>query len=209
MEKNLHRTITPWPPRSWDLATLALMSFYYHPDSDVARAEWEVAEAAIITAGGLPNPGMSVLGQHHSMTTGGLSPWTSGFSLDIPIETAGKRGYRIREAKQLSEAARLNIATTAWQVWSGLRKSLLDLYANTERERFLLDQLAAEEAIARLFEKRLSEGESSLFEVTQSRLAADKTRLMLSDSQQKEAQARSALAEALGLQVKALDGGLG
>ncbi len=37
-------------------------------------------------------------------------------ALDIPIETAGKRGYRMAEARYLSEAARLNIAQTAWEV---------------------------------------------------------------------------------------------
>ena len=35
--------------------------------------------------------------------------------VDIPIETAGKRGFRRAQAKHLSAAARLKIATTAWR----------------------------------------------------------------------------------------------
>ncbi len=206
IESHLHREVSPWPPASWDFNMLALAAAYYSPALDVVRARWGVTQAAVITAGGRPNPSASFFGEHHSSTPGGISPWTWGISLDIPIETAGKRGYRIRKAKQLSEAARLDISETAWQVWSGLRKSLLDLYSASDREHFLLDQIAIEEGIVRLFEERLSVGEVSQFEVTQSRLAVDRARLSLSDNQKRKAIARSELAEAIGLQINALDG---
>ena len=39
---------------------LTLTAMYYHPDLDVARAEWQVAEAGKITAGQRPNPSISV-----------------------------------------------------------------------------------------------------------------------------------------------------
>jgi outer membrane protein TolC len=185
---------------------LALAAAYYSPALDVMRAKWGVSEAGVVTAGGRPNPSIFLLGQHHSNTAGGLSPWTWGLSLDIPIETAGKRDYRIRKARHLSEAARLNIASTAWQVWSNLKKSLLVFYAANERGHFLLDQLAIQEKIVNLFEERLAVGESSQFELTQWRLALDKTRLLVSDNKKKKAKARGAVAEAIGLQVNALDG---
>ncbi len=206
IEKNTHEQLKPWPPALWDFRKLECVAVYYSPALDVMRARWGVAEAAVITAGGIPNPAISLLGQHHTSTPGGISPWTWGISLDIPIETAGKRGYRIRRAENLSEAARLDISTTAWQVRSGLRNSLLELYAATERERILLDRLAIAEKITRIFEERLASGESSGFEVTRSRLALDKTRLLLADNQKKKAVARVALAEALGLPAKAIDG---
>lgn len=205
IETNLHCSIAPWPPLSWDFRMLSLSAAYYSPALDVMRAKWGVADAAVITAGGRPNPSISSFGQRHSSTPGGISPWTWGISLDIPVETAGKRGHRIRQAKYLSEAARLNIAETAWQVGSGVRKSLLDLYAATGRESYLLDQIGAQEEIVRLFEERLAVGESSQFEVVQSRLTLDKTRLLLADNQKKKTEARSALAEVLGLQAKALE----
>ena len=204
--KKIHHRIKHWPPEAWDFRMLELAAAYYSPALDVMREKWGVAKAAVITAGGRPNPGASLLGQHHSSTPGGISPWTWGISLDIPVETAGKRGYRIRQAKHLSAAAQLNIAETAWQVRSSLRKGLLDLYAATGRQRYLMDRFSVERKIAGLFEERLAVGESSQFEVTQSRLALDKTRLLLAGNQKKKAEARNALAEALGLQVKALDG---
>lgn len=207
LEENLKHDISPWPPRSWDFVMLTLAALYYHPDMEIARARWGVAEAEVVTAGGRPNPAMSLLGQHHSATGGGtLSPWTAGMSLDIPVETAGKRGYRIEKAKHLSEAARLNISETTWRVRSRLRKSLLTLYSFTDREKFLKDQLAIQQRIAGIFEQRLAVGESSLFELARSRLDLDKTRLLLSEMQKQKAEARASLANALGLPEKALTG---
>src|SRR5687768_16983849 len=49
-------TSVAWPPAEWDLNTLTLAALYYHPDLDVARAGWREAQAAIVTAGGRPNP---------------------------------------------------------------------------------------------------------------------------------------------------------
>ena len=206
IEKNTGSRMKTWPPASWDFRMLELAAAYYSPTLDIVRARWGVAQAAVITAGGIPNPGVSVLGEHHSSAPGGISPWTWGISFSIPVETAGKRGYRIRQAEQLSEAARLNMVETAWQVRSGLRRGLLDLYAATEREHYLADALSAQEAVLKLFEERLAAGEASQFEVTQSRLALDRMRLQVAANQKRKAEARGELAAVLGLQANALSG---
>jgi cobalt-zinc-cadmium efflux system outer membrane protein len=206
IEHNLGREISPWPPESWDFTLLVLASFYYHPDMDVARATWGVAQAEVVTAGGRPNPAISLFGRHHSMTAGGISPWTSGISLDIPVETAGKRGYRIRRAEHLSDAARLNIETTEWRVWRRLRNGLLRLYLATEKSRCLNERLAIQKAIVGMFDERLKEGETSQFEASLSRLDLDKILLQLSETKKQHAEARAAVAEALGLPATALDG---
>ena len=49
-----------WPP-SWDLQALTLVALYFHPDMDVARAQWGVAQAGRRTAGEIPNPALSLL----------------------------------------------------------------------------------------------------------------------------------------------------
>ena len=106
-----------WPIPTWDLKALTLAAFYYHPDLDVARAKWAAASAGKKTAAERPNPTLNVAPAYNT-TTLTPSPWLVTATLDIPIETAGKRGYRIAAASQLSEAARLNIASVAWQVRS-------------------------------------------------------------------------------------------
>jgi outer membrane protein, heavy metal efflux system len=201
----VNRKITPWPQMSWDFPLLTLVSLYYHPDLDVMRAQWEVAKARMITAGERPNPTLGFIPRYNT-TTGTPSPWILNFALDIPFQTAGKRDYRIVQARHLSDAARLNIAGTAWRVRSRLRASLLDLYAAVQAENLLKRKKEIQEQIVKGLEKRLEFGEASEPEVTQTRIFLDQTDLSLRQLQNQRVEARVRLADALGLPVKALKG---
>ena len=77
---------------------------------------------------------MSVTPGYDSQIPGNSSPWLVPVSVDVPIETAGKRGKRIAEAEHLAEAARWNLVGTVWQVRSQMRAALLNLYATRETE---------------------------------------------------------------------------
>jgi len=190
---------------AWDLDRLAFVAFYFHPDLDVARAQLAGAQAAQITAGERPNPTLGA-GLSYNTTTGIPSPWIISPSLDIPIETAGKRGYRLAQASHLSDAARFNLATTAWQVRSRVRKSLLALYGASEREAALGRLAAIQGESARLLEAQLQAGEVSPFEVSQSRVASSQARLAVREAARQAAVSRVQLADALGLPPRALDG---
>src|SRR5205809_8053234 len=58
-----HSTVQP-PIAQWNVDTLTLAAFYFHPDLDVARAQAAVARAAIETAGERPNPTIGVPIEH-------------------------------------------------------------------------------------------------------------------------------------------------
>lgn len=204
IEANLHREIAPWPPASWDFTLLTLAAFYYHPEMEVARARLARAEAATITAGERPNPNAGFTPTYDLNPAAGFLPWTLGFTLDLPIETAGKRGYRIAEARYLANSARLNVAATAWQVRSRIRSSLLDLYGAGLNQELLAKQQAAQNQTVKLLEDRLKAGENSLFEVQIVRVAATQTALQFREAQKQSAQARVRLADALGVPVSAL-----
>jgi len=196
-----------WPPASWDLKSLTLAALFYHPDMDVARAQWGVAEAGRITAGERPNPAASVLmGYNTTTSVSEVSPWIPEAALDIPIETAGKRGYRIAQAKHLSEAARLNILSAAWDVRSRLRRTFLNLYAARESETLLALQRDILSESLRILEAQLAAGEASPYDVTQTRIAFDNAKLAALDAAQETIQAHVRLAGALGVPEKALDG---
>jgi cobalt-zinc-cadmium efflux system outer membrane protein len=199
--RNLGYELEEWPKPAWDLSELVLVALYYHPDLDLARAKWAVARAGLVTAGQRPNPVLANALAQYNADASGVSPWTLGISLDIPLETAGKRGYRIDQARQLSEAARFNIADAAWKVRSGVRARLLDLYpseANIER------QVSLQEEEVTLLEKRLAVGLISQPVVTQSRIMLNQLNLALRDAQRQRAEGRAGLAAALGLTVDAL-----
>ena len=102
---NADRTV----PAAWGLPELTLAAFFYNPRLDVARSRWAKAEGQEVSAAERPNPVLSVAPAFNSTTGFGniISPWIVDVVLDLPIETAGKRGYRMEEARHLSEAARL------------------------------------------------------------------------------------------------------
>ncbi|NOZ21717.1 MAG: TolC family protein [Planctomycetes bacterium] len=205
LQKNLN--LATWPPRSWDLRLLSWVAFYYHPDLDVARAESAVARAGIITAGERPNPTIGLTPTIDTTAIGTPDPyWIPGMSVDFPVETAGKRGYRIARAKNLSQAARLNIATVAWQVYSRLRRSLLDLYAAKKTQDLLKAQQAIQADMVKLLERQRAAGAVSPFNVTRARIALNTSRLAVNDAERKEAEARAQVANALGLSMAALQG---
>ena len=206
LKANLGGEVAPWPPTAWSFPLLALVAFYYHPELDVARAQWGVASAGVVTAAGRPNPSVAFTPQYATNAASGISPWILNFTFDIPIETAGKRGYRIDQARHLSEAARLNVANIAWQVRSRLRARLIDLYAVSQAEELLESQRSVQDAIVKLLEQRLSHGEVSQPDVTLARISFAQTSLSLRDAQKRKAEARVQVADALGLPVAALDG---
>lgn len=158
------------------------------------------------TAAQRPNPTISAVpGYDFTATSIGINPWIPIVSIDVPIETAGKRGYRKAQARHLSDSARLNIATTAWQVRSNLRTSLIDLTAARQREMLLQKQSAIQERLVHALGQQLKAGEVSTPEVTLMQIALTKSQLDLADARRQSADARVRVADAIGLSVKALD----
>lgn len=205
IETNAPDVAKEWPRRSWDLAGLTLVAFYYHPSLDLARTQVGVAEAGVITAGGRPNPSVSFAPQYNASALSRITPWTLGFSFDLPIETAGKRGFRMTAAEHLSESARLNLATTAWSVRSNLRASLLDFTAAQQREAFLQKQVSIQEQIVKLLDQQAQAGAIASSELAIFRIALHKARLDLADAQRQQAESRVHVAKALGVSVHALN----
>src|SRR5713101_7876036 len=118
-EQNLGHPVSPWPPKTWDLQTLSLAALYFNPALDSARARVAGTEAALLTAGARPNPSLSI-------APGIPSPYLLTLDFATPLETAGKRGRRIQAANSLDQAARFDLADSAWTVRSGVRAALLN-----------------------------------------------------------------------------------
>jgi cobalt-zinc-cadmium efflux system outer membrane protein len=205
VEANAEPRLETWPPPAWDLRALTLAAFYFHPDLDVARARWSVARAGRVTAGERPNPSITG-GPGYDTTTKTPSPWIPFVGFDIPIETAGKRGHRLAVALHLSEAARLDVASAAWQVRSRVRASLVDLWTASQETTLREEEQSLHEDNVRLLKLQWEAGAISAFELTQARLAADASRLALREAERRSAEARVRLAEAVGAPVEALDG---
>ncbi|OAI57968.1 hypothetical protein AYO49_01630 [Verrucomicrobiaceae bacterium SCGC AG-212-N21] len=187
----------------WGLGKLTLAALWLHPDVAVARAELAAAEAGKVVAAERPNPVLSWSPEYNSSTSG-ISPWILGFGLDVPIETAGKRHWRQEEAARKSEAARMRLADTSWQVRGRVRKALAATQSAAETIALLEAQEKLQAETARLLNLQREGGESSPFQATQARIALTQSQLALHDARRRAAVARTMLAEAVGVPVSAL-----
>lgn len=188
----------------WTLEMLTQVAFYFHPALEAARAKWMVTQAGMATAGQRPNPSLTVSPAYNT-TSLTPSPWMVAASLDVPIETAGKRGKRIAQARHLAEAARLEIAAKAWEVRTQLRQGLMELWVMETQEKLLNQQLAAQEEVMRLLEDQLAAGAIMPIELTRERILREQTKLALVEARSRRVFARAPLAQALGVPVRALE----
>jgi len=177
---------------------LTLAAFYFNPALDAARARVTSTEAAIVTAGARPNPTIT-------LTPGVPSPYLLGFDLQVPIETAGKRAYRLEEARNLSEAAKLDLAETAWKVWSGVRRALLDHFTALRDLALLRSQEETRTQQVTLLRQRLQVGDIARSELEASRFALLQTQIAIHAAEARLAETRAALTAAIGIPVSGIE----
>ncbi|TRW89915.1 TolC family protein [Candidatus Methylobacter oryzae] len=197
-EKSINAT------QSWNLDRLTLAAIFYHPDLAVARAQTQWAAAGIKTAGQRPNPFITISPTWVRNLATAAVPWIAASSIGIPIETAGKRDYRIEKASQLAGAARLRIADTAWLVRGRLRAALLETFAAEQAARFADQQLAVQQAINQRLEQQLAVGEIGPLEISRSHLALNQAKLNADAAQKRVAESKVTLATAIGIPVDGL-----
>jgi len=199
VEKSVGHAVSPWPPKAWDSAILSFAALYFSPALDAARARVAESQAAIVTAGARPNPSVSI-------TPGIPSPYLLNLDFSFPLETAGKRGHRIQVARSLDEAARFELADSAWKVRSAVRLALLN-YLLTSRS---LHSLRSEEQIrgdqVNILEQRFSVGEIPRPEVDLARIELSKTHVRIKTAEGQFGQAKAALAASIGIPAVGLQG---
>lgn len=189
------------PQGGWTLDQLTRVGFYFSPSLDAARARLKKAESETRSAELQPNPALSVPLQYASAA---MKPWTYGLTFDIPIDLGGKRVAIANRARALGDVARLELGQQAWQLRSTLRKNLLDL-ARTVRQSTLLDrQISLESDLVAMMQKRLTVGAVSANELAIEQGSLIKAQLLRSQLSEKHLNALTALADALGLPLEAL-----
>ncbi|HVC89202.1 MAG TPA: TolC family protein [Acidobacteriaceae bacterium] len=192
-----------WPMETWNLNALTLAAFYFNPDLDVARANAAAATAAITTAAMKPNPS---IGGGPGYESGDQGPFTMAFNFSLPIETAGKRGYRIANATHLSLASRIQLSQTAWVVRSRVRSALLDYLFAVQSVGLLRKEEALRSRYVDLTESRFRTGEIPQPDVTTARIELTALRQTLSGAEGRVHTTHAALAAAIGIPESGLAG---
>lgn len=192
---------TVWPPPGLTLEDTNLIAAYYNPDLAVARAQLESAKAAVITAGGRPNPVVSGGAGYETVPR---YPVAIHFDLSLPIETAGKRHYRILAAQEQLGAANVGLREAEWNTYVKARDAWFE-YAAAQQLAEAYHAEAAERArAASLLEQRLAVGEVSEPLVNQARIAASEAALASAAAESKKETAEADFANALGLTREAI-----
>lgn len=213
IEQQLGRDLPLWPltqqqtnftslNQMWNAELLTFAAYYFHPSLDIARARWQAAEAAEISAGARPNPTVSLQPGYNFNAASGVTPWIPGAQFDLPIETAGKRGLRIAKARQATEIARFELHTAAWMVRSGLRDVLSHRAFASEQVQLLEIKIGIQHRLSERLEQRLSAGAITFAEVLPARLALQKARLDTAQALETAEVSDARAAEAIGISTR-------
>ncbi len=187
------------PFKTWGLNELTLCALYFHPKLDVAKAQLALANFSLATTGQKQMPTLNGNIAHSNQANGDKSPWALGLNVEIPIETTNKRQLRTEEAQHLADAARIDVAETAWQLRSQIAKDLLRFNENIALQQQLSNELKQQDALVQLLAKRVQLGALSNTELSAAKLVQQKTLFALNSEQAKAAEIRAALASDVGL----------
>jgi outer membrane protein TolC len=196
--------VPAWPLPAWDAVALTLAAYFFSPELRVAAAQWRLQQAAERTAAQRVNPTLNLPLEHHSDTSGGRSPWLIGIVFDLIFEREAKVKARVDAAAALSEAARIEIEHSAWQVRSRVRHAWIDYWAARRKGELLEAQAALQEEALQLLARREALGEVGSFEVSSARLEQQRVQLEIAGQSRDIARARNTLAAALSLTWEAL-----
>lgn len=191
--------------KTWTLRALTDEAVKHQPGVLLARAQYETAQAAIRTAGERPNPTIALSPQVVLPFTEWIAG-TYGVDFDWTFETAGKRGRRLDVAHAGVRAAAAHVIEATWKARAAVRKAFLDLYAAEQRASLLTAAIARQEELLKLVEGRIQAGAESRSATALPRVLNAQLRLQASDAAKNAALARAALAEALGMGTRGLDG---
>lgn len=193
-------------PETWDFEALCWVGFYYHPSLDLARAQWQIARAAEVTASARPNPTLTLSPGYNFTREAGVSPWMPAVSMDWLLQRSAIRTHTGAAATAEVEAARFGIVTAAWQLRSELRKALIAARVSDRKLGLLRHQAELQAQLLSRLEQQFAAGGLSAVEVSTSRSALLRAQAAAADAEAQAATARIRVAAALGLSASALDG---
>lgn len=207
LDSNLARGLTSCPPPRWNLSELTLVGWYFNPQLAVAEAKLSVAQAAIITAAERPNPSAGLGTAYTASSAPSFAPWAIGLAqINFPIETAGRRGYRIAAAERNADAAAFAVGEAAWKVRSAVRAALVAHLAAQREYQLARNYESASARVASLLQERLEAGAAAAPAANLALANLATARLKLVQARSRVPETLNALAAALGVPARALDG---
>ncbi|MCW5622390.1 MAG: TolC family protein [Burkholderiales bacterium] len=207
LEQYLHAqgvAMEQWPLPRWDLGELTLAAFFHRSELHAARARGAAARAQVVLAAQRAPLIASPRVEHHSGEGASSSPWSLGFDIEIPLTSAARRSAAIERAEYLAQAAELELGARAWQVRSEVRAQLLELHAARLHGDSLEREVAAQQTVVDMLQRRLQEGYAGVSEVDAARLRLAQAKGDLLEATTQVERALGGLAQAVGVPPEAL-----
>jgi outer membrane protein, heavy metal efflux system len=196
-DQYLGHTASEWPPGTWDFQSLSLAALYFNTELDAARARVAASRAELVTAGARPNPTLGI-------TPGIPSPYLLTLDLSFPVETAGKRRYRIESAQSSVLASQFDLAQSAWTVRGAVRAAMLEDLVAVRTVELLRAEAKTRENQVELLDRMASLGEITRLQTDAARIELSKARAAVGAAESQAAEARAAMAAAIGVPAAAL-----
>jgi outer membrane protein TolC len=169
--------IAQWPVRQWSFAEITLAALYFNPQMEAEFAEFNLSEAQALVLLQRENPVLSVPLEHHSDTSDGVSPWTIGLLFDFIFERPAKRRAKQDRAQAEIQAALVGVSESVWNLRSELKLAWIEYTSALILNDFIKDESKLLEDSHVILQRQHELGESSYFEVSNTRLEMQRLKL--------------------------------
>lgn len=169
--------IAQWPIKQWGFKEIVLTSLYFNPQLQADFAEFKLSEAQALVFLQRENPVLSIPLEHHSDTGGSVSPWLIGLLFDFIYERPAKRQAKQDIAQAEVQSALTKISKSVWDMRSALKLSLINYTSALSLNNFINDELNILEDSHKILQRQQELGESSHFEVSNTRLEIQRLKL--------------------------------
>jgi outer membrane protein, heavy metal efflux system len=196
------------PPEAgrWTDRQLALLALGTRAELDRARADWHAAQKGEERAGARPRAGAQADVERAVSGSGDSSPWVVALAVPYTVELGGKRGARVRQARAHTAVVESDLRGAAWRIAVETRDAAASLASADEDLTLARRQVAVLSAVETLERARFEEGSLTSAELARTRAEVQDAMADASVAEGAALESRAALAGALAVPVRALDG---
>lgn len=197
------------PAASYDAGRwnrLSVLAALLVDNPDVAAARAAITSARAQESASHQAPGVTLtLTSEYANDPATRSPWLLGSTIDVPLDTGGRRRARLTSAALAVAIARYDFADTVWSARMQARRALIDLLIASRQEEVAKRLLALRSEQQAVMEKRLKAGAVTRADLERVRADVAAASASVEEARGKAGAARNALAAAIGLPATAME----
>ena len=169
--------ISQLPVKRWSFEEIMLAALYFNPQLEADFAESNLSEAQALVLLKRENPVLGIPLEHHSDTGGGVSPWLIGLLFDFIYERPAKRQAKQDRAQAEIQSALIKVSESIWDLRSSLKLAWINYTSALSLNDFIDEESKLLENSHLILQRQHELGESSYFEVSNTRLEMQRIKL--------------------------------